>query len=54
MEAVARLMPAASEELLTIPEFRKWQVAELGEGFVTALEPFRGKRKPKDDSPYRD
>jgi ribonuclease D len=49
MEAVARMLPSAPEEILTIPEFRRWQVAELGEGFVKALASWR-----KKDSPYRD
>ncbi len=56
MEAAARLMPATAEELLTIPEFRKWQVGELGEEFVAALAPWRDKKRKEkaDDSPYRD
>ena len=49
MELVARLLPAESLALEAIPEFRKWQIAELGEGFVKALAPWR-----KKDSPYRD
>jgi ribonuclease D len=49
MEAVARLLPGAPEELEQIPEFRKWQIAELGAGFVEALAPWR-----KKESPYRD
>jgi ribonuclease D len=49
MESVARALPRAVEELGTIPELRKWQVAELGEGFVKALAPWA-----KKDSPYRD
>lgn len=48
MEVVARLLPTAPEALETIPEFRKWQVAELGEGFVKALKPWAS------ESPYRD
>ena len=56
MEAVARLMPATAEGLLTIPEFRKWQVAELGDEFVKALAPWRDRKRgvKADDSPYRD
>lgn len=49
MEAVARMLPGAPEDILTIPEFRRWQVAELGDGFVKALASWR-----KKDSPYRD
>lgn len=48
MEAVARLLPQEPAALETIPEMRKWQVAELGEGFVKALKPWAK------DSPYRD
>ncbi|MBL8996414.1 MAG: HRDC domain-containing protein [Gemmatimonadales bacterium] len=48
MEVVARLLPTTPEALETIPEFRKWQVAELGEGFVKALKPWAS------ESPYRD
>jgi ribonuclease D len=49
MEQVARLLPGDVSELEQIPEFRKWQIAEMGEGFVKALAPFK-----KKDSPYRD
>ena len=48
MEAVARLLPRASEAIEAIPEFRKWQIAEMGEGFVKALTPWATA------SPYRD
>ena len=37
LEAVARRNPETVEDLATIPELRRWQVAELGEGFVKAL-----------------
>jgi ribonuclease D len=47
METVARLLPREVAALEAIPEFRKWQIAELGEGFVKALKPWAGK-----DSPY--
>ncbi len=47
MEAVARMLPGEPAEILQIPEFRRWQVAELGDGFVKALAPFK-----KKDSPY--
>ena len=49
MEAVARLLPGEAAELAQIPEFRRWQIAELGAGFVQALAPWRRK-----DSPYLD
>lgn len=48
MEAVARMLPGEPSEILQIPEFRRWQVAELGEGFVKALAAYKAK-----DSPYR-
>ena len=44
LEAVARKNPDSLEELATMPELRRWQVAELGEGFVKALH----------GSPYKD
>lgn len=49
MESVARLLPSAPEQILGIPEFRRWQVDELGTDFVKALEPWR-----KKESPYLD
>lgn len=49
MESVVRLLPNEPEEIAQIPEFRQWQIAEMGEGFVKALAPWRGK-----ESPYRD
>jgi ribonuclease D len=39
MEAVARRNPATVEELMEIPELRRWQARELGEAFVAALAP---------------
>ena len=48
MEAVARLLPLEPSGLEQIPEFRQWQIAELGAGFVHALTPWKG------ESPYRD
>lgn len=48
MEAVARLLPQEPQALVRVPELRQWQIAELGEGFVTALKPWAK------DSPYRD
>jgi ribonuclease D len=49
MEQVARLLPSEVAALEAIPEFRKWQIAELGAGFVKALGPWR-----KKESPYRE
>jgi hypothetical protein len=61
METVVRLLPGEADELTQIPEFRRWQIAELGAGFVKALAPWRKKAvaagaepKPKKDSPYLD
>lgn len=48
MEQVARLLPAETEVIERIPEFRKWQIGVLGEGFVKALAPWQK------ESPYRD
>ena len=50
MEAVARRNPATVEEVAEVSELRRWQVAELAEAFVAALEPHR-KPKPKAESP---
>jgi len=44
METVVRLLPGEPEELTQIPEFRRWQIAELGAGFVKALAPWRKKK----------
>ena len=41
LEAVARKKPASRDELLEIPELRRWQVELLGEGFVRALKAVR-------------
>ena len=66
MEAVARLMPERAESLTELPDLRRWQIGELGDGFVKALKPFRkkGSAAPMEppplelplggDSPYRD
>ncbi len=54
LEAVARLVPSSVEELASIPELRRWQIAELGEAFVKALAGFKKKVKPVADSPYLD
>jgi ribonuclease D len=37
LEAVARKNPKTREELLEVPEVRRWQVEVLGEGFLEAL-----------------
>jgi hypothetical protein len=42
-------MPGSPDELTQIPEFRRWQIGELGEGFVASLAPWR-----KKESPYRE
>lgn len=54
LESVARLVPRSVEDLTTIPELRRWQVAEMGEAFVKALSGFKPKSKaaPKAESPY--
>jgi len=49
MEAVARRNPSSVEELGEVTELRRWQVAELGEDFVRALEPHRKKVKAQGD-----
>jgi ribonuclease D len=41
MEAVARRNPKSREELLEVPELRRWQVEVLGEGFVAGLKNVR-------------
>jgi ribonuclease D len=51
MEAVARRMPGSLDELAEIPELRRWQVEELGPGFVAALRGF-GRKQAANDSPY--
>lgn len=48
LEAVARLLPPEPAALEQIPEFRRWQIAEMGEGFVKALKPWAN------ESPYRE
>jgi ribonuclease D len=45
MEAVARRNPSTLDELAEVTELRRWQVAELGEDFVRALEPHRKMKK---------
>lgn len=48
LEAIARRNPRTLEELLEVPEVRKWQAEVLGEEFLRALAP-----RARDDSPYR-
>ena len=38
LEAIARLNPTAVEELAQIPEFRRWQLREIGDALLTALK----------------
>jgi len=57
LEAVARLLPREVEALTAIPEFRRWQIGELGAGFVQALAPWAKGAAPSAtalESPYRD
>ena len=45
LEAFARRNPSTVAELSEVPELRRWQVAELAEEFVRALDPHRKKLK---------
>ena len=59
LEAVARLLPREVDDLTRIPEFRRWQIAEMGAGFVQAIAPYAkgAKLAAADDaaeSPYRE
>jgi len=54
MEAVARRNPASFDELGEVTELRRWQVRELGDAFVAALEPHRKGRVEAAASPYRE
>jgi len=38
LEAIARLNPTAVEELAQIPEFRRWQLREIGDALLKALQ----------------
>jgi ribonuclease D len=49
MEAVARRRPRHVDDLLELPDLRKWQAEVLGPGFVKALAPFA----TTSDSPYK-
>ncbi len=66
LEAVARKRPKSVEQLAEIPELRRWQIEQLGNEFVSALEApssTRETKKPaatdspsgtnRDDSPYK-
>ncbi len=60
LEAVVRLLPREVDDLTRIPEFRRWQIAEMGAGFVQALAPYaKGAKATASgteavDSPYRE
>ena len=63
IEAVARRNPETMEEMEEVTELRRWQAGVLGEEYLTALIPHRGKKGepelstdpvPNDDSPYLD
>jgi len=60
LEAVVRLLPREVDDLTRIPEFRRWQIAEMGAGFVKALAPYaKGAKATASgtdtvDSPYRE
>ena len=53
METIARALPRSTEELAAIPGLRQWQVAEMGDQFISSLKEFKAK-KPAKDSPYRE
>jgi ribonuclease D len=53
LETIARTLPRAVEELEGSPGLRKWQIGEMGEGFVAALNEFKEKKKVA-ESPYLD
>jgi len=48
LEAVARRKPTSVDELMEVPEVRKWQVEVLGADLVDAV-----RAKSPDESPYR-
>lgn len=59
LETIARALPRSAVDLDGIPDLRKWQIAEMGEGFVAALKEFKGKKAVPSsaaavDSPYRE
>jgi ribonuclease D len=53
METIARALPRSADDLAHVPGLRKWQIAEMGDGFIAALGEFAAK-KPAKDSPYLD
>jgi ribonuclease D len=56
METVARALPRSVDELNGIDGLRRWQIAELGAGFVEALRSFKpvAGATVETDSPYSD
>jgi ribonuclease D len=50
LETIARAMPREIEALDEIAGLRKWQISEMGSGFVEALREFKGVKKV--ESPY--
>lgn len=48
LEAIARRNPHSLDELMEVPEVRRWQAEVLGEEFVAAL-----RMRTPDESPYR-
>lgn len=56
MEAVARRNPASVEEVADVSELRRWQVSELADVFVKALDPHRKSTTSdttRETSPYK-
>lgn len=53
METIARALPRTSEELAGIPGLRRWQIGEMGELFLAALDGFKGVGR-RNESPYRE
>ena len=49
LEAIARKKPATPDDMMEVPEVRRWQVEVLGEEFIGAL-----RKHVPDESPYRD
>jgi ribonuclease D len=37
LETIARLRPSTMDELLTVPDLRRWQASEIGEGVLEAV-----------------
>jgi ribonuclease D len=58
LEAIARKLPRALEDLNDIPGLRQWQIREMGDGFVKVLKGFKSKaalpERKRDESPYLD